>query len=42
MHLGVPQITLLANRLRELGYPLAEDIFTVKRAREEIMRLISC
>jgi len=40
MHLGVPQITLLANRLRELGYPLSEDIFTVKRAREEIFRLV--
>lgn len=39
MGLDVPQITLLAQRLAAKGYPLSDDIFTVERAREEILAL---
>ena len=39
MNLAVPQITLLANRLREMGYPLPKDIYTTDRAVEAIKSL---
>lgn len=39
MGLDVPQITLLAQRLAAKGYPLSDDIFTVERARDEILAL---
>lgn len=39
MNLTVPQITLLADRLREMGYPLPEDIYTTDRAFEAIISL---
>lgn len=40
MGLNVPQITQLAQKLRILGYPLPDDIYTVKYAAEAIKRLI--
>ena len=38
--LNVPQITLLADKLRNAGYNLPENIFTVKYAAEAIKELI--
>ena len=38
--LNVPQITLLADKLRNAGYNLPENIFTVKYAAEAIKKLI--
>ncbi len=37
--LNVPQITLLANQLRDAGYDLPENIYTVKRAAKAIADL---
>ncbi len=39
MNLAVPQITLLAQRLREMGYPIPQDIYTTDRAFEAITSL---
>ena len=38
--LGIPQITDLVNRLKDLGIYLREDIFTVEEAKEEILKWI--
>ena len=40
MGLNIPQITQLAKRLKSMGYPLKEDIYTVKYAAAEIKSLI--
>ncbi len=40
MGLNVPQITLLANKLREAGIPLPRDVYTVKHAVSEIEKLL--
>ena len=37
--LDVPQITKLVNKLKEAGYDLPDDIYTVSKAEEEILRL---
>ena len=39
--LDVPQITKLANKLKEAGYDLPDDIYTVSKAEEEILRLFT-
>lgn len=39
MGLDVPQITILAQRLIQKGYPLSHDIFTVEQAQKEILAL---
>ncbi|MDP4118878.1 MAG: energy-coupling factor transporter ATPase [Bacillota bacterium] len=39
MHLDVPQITQLATKLREMGYPLPPDIYTTSQAYEAILLL---
>ncbi|AKL97022.1 cobalt ABC transporter ATP-binding protein CbiO [Clostridium aceticum] len=38
--LGIPQITYLMKKLKELEIHLREDIFTVEEAREEILKWI--
>jgi len=38
--LGVPQITLLAKKLKEKGLSIPEDILTIEEAKKEISRLI--
>ncbi|SNS39872.1 energy-coupling factor transport system ATP-binding protein [Anaerovirgula multivorans] len=38
--LGIPQITHLINKLKDLGIHLREDIFTVEEAKEEILKWI--
>ncbi|MBQ7846829.1 MAG: energy-coupling factor transporter ATPase [Clostridia bacterium] len=38
--LDVPGITPVIERLRALGMPIKEDIFTVEEAREELLRLL--
>lgn len=38
--LGIPQITYLVKRLREIGINLKEDIFTVEEAKEEILKWV--
>jgi energy-coupling factor transport system ATP-binding protein len=38
--LGVPEITILARRLKEKGINISEDILTVEEAKTEIMKLI--
>ena len=40
MNLAVPQITRLAIRLREMGYSIPNDVFTVDRAYEVITALM--
>lgn len=37
--LDVPQITKLVNKLKEAGFDLPDDIYTVSKAEEEILRL---
>lgn len=37
--LDVPQITKLVNKLRQVGFDLPEDIYTVSKAEEEILKL---
>ncbi len=39
INLDVPQITKLVNILKSKGYPLPDDIYTVSRAKDEILRL---
>ena len=39
--LGVPQITRLTERLRELGVDLGNDVYTVDRAVERILAIIN-
>ncbi len=39
MNLSVPQITQLAEKLRDAGYPLPQDIYTPARAHEAILAL---
>ena len=36
MGLGVPKMTLVASRLRELGVPLPEDIYTVEQIKDAL------
>ncbi|WP_097027226.1 energy-coupling factor transporter ATPase [Clostridium peptidivorans] len=38
--LGVPQVTYLVQRLREKGFDISEDVFTVEQAKEEILRAL--
>lgn len=38
--LGVPQVTYLVKRLREKGFDISEDVFTVEQAKEEILRTL--
>lgn len=40
MGLNVPQVTSLIMKLRDMGYALPDDIFTVKRAKEELLKLV--
>ena len=40
MGLAVPQVTQLTDRLRELGYPLPEHIYTVKYAAKILKEMI--
>ena len=40
MNLAIPQITKLANRLRDMGYPLPDDIYTTDRAYDVISKLM--
>ncbi|MBF8984079.1 energy-coupling factor transporter ATPase [Lutibacter sp. B2] len=35
--LGIPQITTLMNRLKNLGIPVRNDIFTIEEAKKEIL-----
>ena len=37
--LDVPQVTLLAQRLREKGYDIREDVLTVDECTQEIYKL---
>ena len=36
--LGVPQVTSLVKRLREKGFDISEDVFTVEQAKKEILK----
>ena len=38
--LSVPQITILVNRLRKKGINIGEDIFTVPKAKDELVKLL--
>lgn len=40
MGLGVPQITKVFMRLKERGWPVAGNVYTVQRAKEELLRVI--
>lgn len=39
--LSVPEVTVVLSELRKLGYPVRDDLITVKEAREEILRVFS-
>lgn len=39
--LAVPQVTYLVKRLREKGFDISNDIFTVEQARNEILRILN-
>ena len=39
MNLAVPQITKLVSRLRQMGYPLPENIYTIDQAKNAILEL---
>lgn len=38
--LGVPQVTYLMRKLREKGFDVSEDAYTIEQAREELLRLL--
>jgi len=38
--LAVPQVTYLVRRLKEKGFNISEDIFTIEEARYEILKLL--
>ncbi|MGL5086667.1 MAG: energy-coupling factor transporter ATPase [Clostridium sp.] len=38
--LGVPQITYLMRKLKENGFDVAQDVFTLEQGREEILRVL--
>lgn len=38
--LGVPQVTYLVQRLREKGFDISEDVFTVEQAKKEILKAL--
>ncbi|RKD25408.1 energy-coupling factor transport system ATP-binding protein [Caminicella sporogenes DSM 14501] len=38
--LGIPQITYLVRKLREIGIDIRDDIFTIEEAKYEIIKLI--
>lgn len=37
--LGVPQATYLAKRLRDKGYPISEEVYTIEKCRDELIRI---
>ena len=37
--LGVPQVTYLARKLREKGYPIKEEVYTIEQCKEELIRI---
>lgn len=39
--LGVPQVTYLVQRLREKGFDISEDVFTVEQAKKEILKALN-
>lgn len=41
MGLNVPQLTMLFLKLREKGYDVPVDVYTLKKAEEELIKLIS-
>lgn len=38
--LGVPQVTYLVRELREKGFDISDDIFTIKEAKQELVKII--
>lgn len=39
--LAVPQVTYLVKRLRDKGFDVSEDIFTVEQAKKEILKILN-
>ena len=39
--LAVPQVTYLMKSLREKGFDISEDIFTVEQAKKEILKIFN-
>ncbi|OBR92999.1 MULTISPECIES: energy-coupling factor transporter ATPase [Clostridium] len=39
--LAVPQVTYMVKKLREKGINISKDVFTVKQAKEEILKILS-
>lgn len=39
--LGVPQVTYLVQKLREKGFDISEDVFTVEQAKKEILKALN-
>jgi len=37
--LAVPQVTYLIRELRNKGYNISQDIFTVEKAKQELLRI---
>ncbi|KAJ52256.1 energy-coupling factor transport system ATP-binding protein [Clostridium tetanomorphum] len=38
--LAVPQVTYLVKKLREKGFNISEDIFTIEQAKQELLRIL--
>ena len=38
--LGVPQVTYMINRLREKGFDISDDIFTIEDAKEALLKIL--
>ncbi|MGH4140432.1 energy-coupling factor transporter ATPase [Clostridium sp.] len=38
--LAVPQVTYLIRELRRKGFPISEDIFTIEKAKQELLRVL--
>ena len=38
--LGVPQVTYLMKKLKEKGFNVSEDIYTIEQARKELMNIL--
>ncbi|MGV8982787.1 energy-coupling factor transporter ATPase [Clostridium sp.] len=38
--LAVPQVTYLIRELRRKGFPISEDVFTIEKAKQELLRIL--
>jgi energy-coupling factor transport system ATP-binding protein len=39
--LAVPQVTYLVKRLKEKGFDISDNVFTVEQAKNEIIKILN-